>query len=148
MFIQSCPLSGRVPSSTSTINQHPPALFRVPDSAQATIAFPLLGGLTLLVRYVVRCLTAGATTHSAAVVSGWSETRVPAFLHLARQRACWLVCAVARFCLDRMGADRILFTLHQETAGSTSRWLPESEPVGGFDPPSSSLCHSAASFKC
>ena len=43
MFIQSCPWSGRVPSSTSTINQNPPALFHFPDSAQATIAYPLLG---------------------------------------------------------------------------------------------------------
>ena len=108
MFIQSCPWSGRVPSSTSTIYQHPPALFHVRDCSQATSAYPFLG-LKRLVRYVVRCLTAGATTpsHVAAVVSGWSDSRVSAFLHLARQRACWWVCAVARFCLDRMGGLRL-----------------------------------------
>ena len=71
----------------------------------------LVGRLTRLVHYEVRCLTAGATTpsHVAAVVSGWSDSRVSAFLHLgrphlvhtapgnggvhleaaARERACW-----------------------------------------------------------
>ena len=70
------------------------------------VCVSLFEGLTRPVRYVVRCLTAGATTpsHVAAVVSGWSDSRVSTFLHLARQRACWWVCAVARFCLDRMGA--------------------------------------------
>ena len=66
----------------------------------------LLSNDARLVLYVVGCLTAGAKTpsHAAAVVSGWSDSRVSAFLHLARQRACWWVCAVARFCLDRMEA--------------------------------------------
>ena len=36
MFIQSYSWSGRVPSSTSTIYQHPPALFHVPDCYQTT----------------------------------------------------------------------------------------------------------------
>ena len=79
--------------------------------------------LTRLVRYVVTCLTAGATTpsHVAAVVSGWSDSRVSAFLHLARQRACWLVCAVARFCLDRMGAyDRVSWSV---CLRHVSRWV-------------------------
>ena len=69
------------------------------------VCVSLFEGLTRPVRYVVRCLTAGATTpsHVAAVVSGWSDSRVLAFLHLDRQRACWWVCAVARFCLDRIG---------------------------------------------
>ena len=43
MIIQSCPWSGRVPSSTSTIYQHPLALFHVRDCSQATSAYPFLG---------------------------------------------------------------------------------------------------------
>ena len=43
MFLQSCPWSGRVPSSTSTFYQHPPALFHVRDCFQATSAYPFFG---------------------------------------------------------------------------------------------------------
>ena len=47
MFIQSCRWSGRVPISTSTINQHLLALFHVPDCSQTTICVSFFGGLTL-----------------------------------------------------------------------------------------------------
>ena len=76
MFIQSCPWSGRVSSSTSTINQNPPALFHFPDSAQADDSVSFLGVLTRLVRYVVTCLTAGATNAFACCCSGVRVVRL------------------------------------------------------------------------